>query len=207
MDRAGLRQAVYDRVGVDTTDQLVTANVVNRFVNAALHLISAEHDWPWLKATDTVTTVDGTGEYDMPADFLRGRQVRIDGEDPMGRYDKSDLDQRWPSSESRGKPYDWTIEGQLILRPIPDNVYTVVVDYIREEPELLNDSDEPLMPATFHDAIVERATVLTFRRTGNLERAQAALLEYAEWKKVMVTGDTRRFTGPGRIRIRPGSFL
>lgn len=206
MNREDLRHAVYDRCGVDTDDGLLTADVVNRFVNSALHLIAADEDWPWLRTSTTITT-DGSADYAMPDGWLKIRGVRIDGDLPMTYYDKLELDQRWPLASTVGRPSEWCDEGdRLLLRPIPSGAFDVVVDYLRQEPELGSDSDTPLMPYTFHDAIVERAAVLAFRRTGEDGRAQAAMVEYAEWRKVAMKNGSR-FRGPGKIRIRPGNVI
>lgn len=46
---------------------------------------------------------------------------------------------------------------KLVLYPIPDGAYTVTVKYQALQPIMANDSDEAVLPARYHNAIVEAA--------------------------------------------------
>lgn len=205
MNRAQLREAVYDRLGVTSADGQFTSQVVDRLLNDALHLIEVEHDWPWLQATASISAVAGTGSYAVPSDWLRTRYLRIDTYQPFVLREIGDLEERWPDSTTRGRPDDFAIEGDAVLiRPIPDASYTITHRYVKREPDLTDDTQSPLMPASFHAAIAERAAYLGLRRSREEGRAQVCLQAYQEWQGRMVD-DRRRTQGPLRVKIRPGS--
>lgn len=46
---------------------------------------------------------------------------------------------------------------KLLLGPIPDDVYTVVGEYMKVPHVMVNDTDEPVIPSRFHMLIVYRA--------------------------------------------------
>lgn len=206
MNRIQLREATYARCGLDSTDARLTTTRVDGFVNDALHQIEVEHDWPWLQASTTISAVSGTGSYSVPSDWLRTRYLRIDADSTMERYDIAELDDRWPDSSSTGRPSEYAVDvDAIVIRPIPDTSYTITHRYIKREPDLTDDSQSPLMPASFHAAIAELAAYLGLRSVREETRSQVCLQEYQQWQQRMMD-DRRRFTGPARIRTRPGGF-
>ncbi|HET6875847.1 MAG TPA: hypothetical protein VFH70_13760, partial [Acidimicrobiales bacterium] len=142
MNLSAMEAAVYARLGVDSTDGLLTPTVIDGFINDANHQIELAHDWPWLQATETIATVSGTDTYTPGSTgALWHRTVELrDGIDAMvlERYSATELDDRWLPQEM-GRPREFAIYGdQIILRPVPDGVYNIVHRYIRQEPDLVN---------------------------------------------------------------------
>jgi hypothetical protein len=80
---------------------------------------------------------------------------------------------------------------ELQLRPVPSSTLSVVHTYIKAEPVLSGDTDEPLLPEPFQQAAVEYAAYLGFRRANNLEDAGAALAAYEAWIKRMMARGSR----------------
>lgn len=207
MNRSQLRDAVYDRLGVDSTDPRLGTQRVDRLLNDALHWIGIEHDWPWLQSSTTFSTSSSTSTYPVPADWLRTRGLRIAEFSPLDVYDPDELDAYWPLSTSQSRPEGYAVElDQLVLRPIPDAVYVVTHRYIRQEPDLSNDGQSPLMPVSFHPAIAEAAAYLLLRRTREEQRASLALSAYNEWRGRMLGYEQRTRNSP-RVRIRDGGWL
>jgi len=214
MNREQIRHGVYDRLGVDSSDAELPTEVIDRLINDALHYIEVREDWPWLQypaapSTPNVPTVANQDTYAMPADWLRVSEVVLidagGNKQPLDMYSPRELDDRWPSSET-GMPQEWAIYGdQLMVRPVPDGVYQLIVRYIRREPDLLDDAQVPLMPNSFHAAICEIAAWMAFRRSSQDERATDCWEAWQQWEAQMV-GHRRRFRGPSRVRVRPGGY-
>lgn len=201
MNLGQLRAAVDRRTGI-AIDPAGAAD----FVNEANRTIAADHDWPWLATSKSFSTIAGTGSYSgtdaIPADWLRTISLRVADEVPMGHLSVNALDDAWPSADSTGTPYQYSVHaGALLLRPIPDSVLTVTHRYFRAEPELVQDSDVPLMPALFHTAIAELAAAIVLRRARESVRAAECTAAYERWARRMLD-DVRRHAGPVKVRLR-----
>lgn len=202
-----MREQIRLRLGVSSTDATVNNSVLNAWIDQANAFIASETDWPWRETSTTFVTVAGTGTYTVPTDWLRTKMLKVSTEPPMKLVSIIDLEQRWYDGTVRGTPREYTIEGDAILiRPLPDQVYTVTHRYIKVEPVLDTDGDLPLMPAQFHTAIVEMATYYGHRRLGNDSSAAEAMKAYGEWRNRMVM-EHRRTMAPMSVRVRPGSML
>ncbi len=60
---------------------------------------------------------------------------------------------------SAGRPHSFSVkpDQSLIFYPVPDAAYTVVGEYFKKAQELSANSDEPLIPEQYQDAIMWRA--------------------------------------------------
>lgn len=218
MNLTQLQASVYNRLGVDSSDGLLTPAVINAFINDANHQIELMHDWPWLQTDETITTVAGQDSY-TPGAFNTAHDANgntliwhrtdelRDGVDAtvLERQSNTELDDRWRPTDM-GKPREWAVyKDQIILRPVPDNVYTIVHRYVRQENDLVNTTDLPSMPASAHAAIADLATFLALRRDRNDPRAQAAEAAFNTWMAGLQL-DKKRYKTPGRVRIRPGGW-
>jgi hypothetical protein len=178
MDLTTLRAETRTRTGVPADDSLITDAVLTQLVNAALQHISTERDWPWLEKTTTVDTVGGTATYAVPADWIRSVSVIGASGVPLRRTPIDELDYMTGS----GTPRFFGIFGdQIVVRPTPSGVETLIHRYLATAPVLAADGDTPTMPAVYHHALVAFASYLLFRRTGNVTEAGAALAEYEGW--------------------------
>lgn len=202
MNRAELRDEVYDRIGSDSNDAAYPTSTIDRQINSAIHFIEAEHDCPWLGATTTFPTVAGQAAYPVPTDWGKTFSLRVDRFEPFARYDIDDLDERWTSATSTGQPVEWAVWAEQIeLRPIPDSVYTVIHRYYKVEPDLMSDTDTPLMPARFHTVVAEVATWLALRRDREDPRAVGAFNAYEQWRKRLADHENR-FAGPMKVKVK-----
>lgn len=66
------------------------------------------------------------------------------------------------ASHDANKPIRWSISPneELVVGPKPDDAYTIRGQYQRAPQVLASNSDEPIMPARFHQAIVHRANMM-----------------------------------------------
>lgn len=202
MNLALFRDAVRTRIGVPNSDTFYTDPALNDLVNEAVQAVSADADWPWLQESTTFATVSGTGEYVVPVDWVETRVLCIDDYDAMEPRTLAEI-REYPTSVT-DVPTVYTVSGDaLLLRPTPSGVYTVTHDYMKNENTLTNDADVPLMPSQFHYSVVAYACHLAYLRSGDVQRATAALTDYANWKTRMLRQRSRT-AGPIRVRIRPG---
>src|SRR5688572_2366993 len=80
---ATMLTAVRTRIGNPSTDGFYTDAQLGDLTNESLQIYTTEADWPWLQATTTFTTSDGTATYSPPAEWMKTRMLTIDGYDPM----------------------------------------------------------------------------------------------------------------------------
>lgn len=206
MDLATLREAVIRNLGGSPSveyDSNMASDVLTAIFNETLQLTTTVHDWPWLDAVETLTTVSGTDSYTPGATWVRTRELQIDTYEPLTYTSYSDLDTRAPVSTATGIPSFYTVfAGALILRPTPNAVLSIRHRFVRTEPTLTDDSDTPLIPSRYHGALVAYATMLACRRLRRSEGNEWAN-DWVQWLKRM-EDDQRRARAPGRVRIRPG---
>ncbi len=196
MDLAALRSAVLTRMGNPSDDALYPTSVLTQLVNAALHYIETEHDWGWLETVESIPTVAAQGTYTPAATWARSLELSSGGF-PLKRVTVVDLELL---RDSTGAPKMWAAYGNALeVVPVPTGVATLRHRFIRTEPDLAADSDTPLMPARWHQAIVDYATYLAYRREGNLQDAGTALAAYDTWLEQMlrVAGRYSRNEGGG----------
>lgn len=202
-----LVSAVYNLSGYSTDDGLVTPAVVGGAVNEALAEIAAERDWPWLRASATITTVVGTTSYAVPTDWTRtDRIVDATTGEPLERWDAEQLEQMWADDSGLVQAFAVDLE-QVVLRPVPDRVRAYTHFYVRVEKTLASDNETPYLPAQFSYAAVALAESRAHEAGRNLDRMQAARDRYNKVWRVRMMDDATRARGPLRISIRPGAAL
>lgn len=201
-----MRAAVYVRLGVSTSDGLLTAAAINDAINEASHSLNAEMDWEWLQAVETITTVAGTDLYTPAANWQRTIDLRLSDDRTMPFFSPMKLRERWALMGS-GEPAEWAIDvNQILLRPVPAGVTAMRHTYLINDPDLTADSDIPLVPASEHYAIVELATVLTLRRDSSNPRATLAQAAYDAWL-ARARAKRRRVDRPYKVNVRRGYGL
>jgi hypothetical protein len=202
MDYAAIKTAVLDRLGLPTTDGLITDTVLGRLINAAMQDLEADEDWPWLQASETIATVAGTGAYTPAATWARTRGLRVTTDEPMKFFSLEELDFMWPDPTTRGRPIAYTVEAeQLVLRPIPDAVYSLTHTFIKAPTDLSSSSDTPLMPSRFHHGIVEVAAALAARRQGSAASDGDPAMAAADRWRAKMRKDRRRQAGKAHVRV------
>lgn len=184
MDLEALRGALRTRLGVPDTDALFTDAVCTELVNAALHAIEVRHDWAWLEGVETIATANADDSYVPHASWMRTVSLTISGRLPLERKSIAELDQLLGTT---GDPrYYGIFAEQIVVRPVPTGVLSLTHRYIKAEPDLSGDADEPLMPESFHQSIVELAAHYAFRRSNQAADAGAALAAYQQWEERML---------------------
>ena len=223
MNFTTLQARVAERCGLTSTDASIgSANTgaVANLVNAALRTIEVDYPqgWDWLRTHGFVNTVSGTETYTfatistalLMTDISKIVSVSIkspsgQGHIPLERISRAEAQQLYPATTSSGPAVCW-IEGRTLgLRPAPDGVYQLLVTAIKTEVDLVDGANTPAMPSSYHDAIVEKAAELHYRRVHDLPNAAAAAGAYKDWRMRMLSHQ-RPYVGPGAVRARSGSW-
>lgn len=100
-----------------------------------------------------ISTIQSTREYTLPSDFIR--EVSI-------IYNKNVLSK---SSYSKallyaieGIPYSYYLRRNLIgFIPTPDSAYNIICVYLSSGGNMINDTDEPIIPEVYHDVLIHYA--------------------------------------------------
>lgn len=218
MDLTTMRSAVRRRTGMLSDDQLGADADLTALINDAIHYLEIESPsgWPWQKYRDDFVTVAGTQEYafttiDSSNTISRIGSLRLIVD---SNYEYELTQMSYPdlvtfySSTNQSTPEAFAVSGRaVILRPVPSAVWTIRFAATKAEPDLSANDDEPLMPAMFHNAIIEQACYLWYRRSGNDNSAQVAKAELTHLIAKMMAY-SRETAGPSRIRdVRETSGL
>ena len=183
MNLREIRSAVRNRNGIpDTGDGLAGHTDINDSVAAALRDISAESRWPWLLTSTSLTFTAGVAP--LPDDCTQISAVQINGV-PATQASLEDV-------LAGTRSYVWAADATTIqLYPVPSTVPIATLWFYRSEPVLEIDTAAPLLPATFHQSLVARASYhLNVRRNVN-DRAAQDLAEYQGGLKNMMQARSR----------------
>lgn len=216
MNLAEMRVELLERTGLLPRDQMAQPDTLTRQLNTALHWIDDRQPagWPWLRFHDLpVTLTAGQGSYPFAdiSGFLTWRKVRSVrltnsvAAWPLLRVNLATIETQASQQPTitPGAPELWATDGyNLIFGPPPNAGFLdALVDVTANEPDLVADGDTPLMPSSFHDAIVERAAYLMHRRTGDQSKANAAASS-AQDLLVAMRGFGRAETGAMHVQTR-----
>lgn len=156
---------VLNKLGLPSTDGLITSSVVTDALNVAIQQISTNQEWPWLYLEDTFQTVAGTALYNLPPANIMLKWIAYK-DDALDLVQRQDLVR---VSQIQGRPTIYAESGDnIILGPVPDGVYTISRGYYQREPLLVNGSDSPLLPDVFADyaaTVAAKTLCITLRDT------------------------------------------
>jgi len=161
-------------------------------------------------------------EFSLPADYFRPVDFRIFSaamEIPL--IGQAEFRRRYPVNSATGQPAIATMiqlgftsstapRYRVVLHPPPDKVYNIPYSYITsnlamnssgtEQAQLIEDSDEPIVPLRFRHAIVYHALYHWYRDQKDDPRSAEAKAEYTDLM-IRIAGDTA--IGEDRPRFSP----
>jgi hypothetical protein len=161
--------------GDEANIQISDSDII-RWVNDAQREITVEQNL--LQAKATASSVVGQVEYTIPTDTLTLRSVKFQGRklQPMSLNEADeaipDLDDtaNYPS----GTPSSfWVWANNISLYPKPDTVQTLEIYYTRQPAAVTATSDEPEVPLSYHNRIVEYCLAQAYELDENWQAAQA----------------------------------
>ena len=180
MNLGQIRTAAYARAGLPSSDSFFDSSTMNSLVNQANAMFESEADWPWLETSATQTLTGGTSTITAPADFLRTITIRVTGSpNELAFRSLTWLDDM---ATYVGEPNWYGHSGpSIIILPSPVTNRSILHRYIRVAPDLASDSDTPLSPSVFHQAIIEYATYLIHTRQQDDASAEKRMAAYNLW--------------------------
>lgn len=209
MNYGQLKQTVLDRLSMDGSDP--AASVVGGLVNEGLHLVevSAPNGWSWLRQlvdfsttantrSYTFATIDGTYEIAkvLDAKVLQGVIYY-----PLTVVSAHEADATYASTAT-SIPSEIVVEGSTVyLIPTPNDTYTVRVRVVVTENDLSNDTDEPIIPARYHGAIVTAACLIYYQLLQDTVRTTLFRTMLDDWIKRM-SASGGEYGGPVRVGVR-----
>ncbi len=202
---ATLRARVKARIASTPGDTLLTDAQVNDFVNRALATLSLEQDWPWQHSVAYQVLAVGTSGFAVPTGWYRTESMtHIDSGQPLVRLAPKALDR----IIGEGRPDCWATAGvsALMFRATADQNYTVAHRYMRVEPLLTLDTDVPLVPEHYSQAVVEWAAYQCLTEGNSSGRAAQAMVDYQLSLRRM-RDNANQGSEPLRVTIRPGGHI
>jgi hypothetical protein len=167
-----------------------TRNRVSNWINMGYQDFVNRELWPFREATHQLTLTQGTQEYDLAAEISDIDQqniisVALQGESrrklpyiPFNqlRASKPDFDE---DAESIPQSY-YLKAGKIGFWPIPNAGTEVAIDYYVRPTELVNDSDEPIIPVGYREALMQYALSLEHDFNTDPDLAQKASNRYEQ---------------------------
>lgn len=202
---AQIRTAAQNQGAFKTTDTRLTSAAWTDIINRALRQIVLEHDWYWLRSSETLTLTAGTATVAPGSTaFLRTLSLtHTDVGTPLSLRDVTELDRITQS----GRPVLYDVDNAtIVVAPIPDWAYTLKHRFIRSETPLSSDSDTPLLPLEMSEGLILYAVQLAFEFIRDTEKALAAEKQFSKWLR-RIEDNNARSREPFRVRVRPGSLF
>lgn len=142
-----------------------------RFINDALHELDDMEPWPYLQASQSGTaplTVSDLGRVEYVEDHTNQIKLGFATRDYLAGY-YGDV------TMTGSRPVWFYVTGGTTINVFPANTsVTLDVRYTKVEPDLVSDSDAPLVPDRYRMAIVHYAVASALEDKSNYQEAGAA---------------------------------
>ena len=168
MNLAALRSLTYVYLGTVNTDPAYPATTVTTLLNAVANKYIADaHEMApsYLRKVATLTATSPTARtYNLPADFSRWLDVRLNNSDGSQLEERRDDEMNEPQSG-----YVFSVTGPdgsavLTTHSSVSAGVPLYLKYAYQPAEMVNDGDSPAswMPAQFHDLLAREAAIDAF---------------------------------------------
>lgn len=143
---------------------------IKNLINEALVLISADAK---IQASVPIVTVQGQANYDLPDNF----------KEPIALVDPDNCYYTLIDIASYGFGY-YTYNGELILRPEPQEAKTLTFNYYQFPDYLYNEDEVPDIDPRYHDVLATYAAAMILSLPG-IQNVNNALIEryFAIWEQ------------------------
>lgn len=143
----------------------ILGDVVEAVRDAWIELQHYHSEWRFLEHTKNAVLIAGTGEYHFGDlginDFKTLKSIFVNG-DKLQRITWERYVEISQSLQSEtGRPCNYCISpsGSLVVSPVPDKLYQVLVHYYSTPQRLIKNADVPNIPESYHSAIIWRAVM------------------------------------------------
>lgn len=165
-----------------------TRGRIKNWINMGYYDFVLREQWPFREKTGTLSTVAGTQEYSLSSNFSDIDENNITSVSIQGAsnaklqympYEQLRVLAPDFDYDGNGMPiYYYLKAGNIGFYQVPDAVYTVSVDYHKLLTELSADSDEPIIPVGYREALVQYALAKEHDYNTDPDLAVKAMNEY-----------------------------
>lgn len=167
-----------------------------RWINQSYLELCESNAWPFLSASTS-----GQAPLEIP-DLRQVLSVTVVDRELWG-LDRRTLSRRYSNLEAEGEASSWYLDGNT-LRVYPVSTEPLSVRYLMVPPDLVDDTDEPVVPGRFADVIVDGAVIRALKDTDNWEVLPTARREYDIGIARMENSLLDRDYGPEFIEVVSG---
>ena len=165
-------------------DATVYRTRVSNWLNEAQSRIARAVEIPDLWVQTTITTIVGTTTYTKPADLIQLKGIVDTSAAYKLRYEPDYLQLlvdtgSVPSATGRPQEYSIAPTG-IILSPVPDAVYSLIMTYYKDTTALVGDGNVSLLPLAFHDVMVSYTLQRAYRAEDDAQMAQFYQQQYQQ---------------------------
>lgn len=167
-----------------------TRNRIKNWINMGYYDFVGRELWPFREVVDTISFVQGTSEYTLASEFSdidTGNIITVSiqgGNQSMLTYlPFNQLLASQPDLSTIGQsvPRNYYLRaGKIGFWPTPNGTDTVSIVYYKNPTELSADADEPIIPKTYREALVQYALALEHDFNTDPDLAQKAMNRYEQ---------------------------
>lgn len=163
-------------------DQTAYRTRVKNWLNEAQSRIARILELPNLYTTTNLVTIVGTDTYTMPTGVVRINGITNANSPSELTYveDAADIGYYNQAGQNMGEPQYYTLSGGTSIRlsPVPDAVYTLIIDYYQTPSALANDTDISNLPSDYHDVMISYALSRAYRSEDDMQMSQFFYSEF-----------------------------
>lgn len=142
---------------VDTANESAYSRLIGQLINDAKDEVEEAWDWNALKTTLTATTTTNFFSYNLDTAGQNPTIISVinDTDNVFMKYASNATFDNWYLNQDvvSGSPMYYNINGIdadgdaiIDLYPKPDGVYNIRINLVVRSPDLVNDSDKPIVP-------------------------------------------------------------
>lgn len=181
-----LREDLEAEIASSSVQGFWTAAMKNKWLNKAGRKICSFYRWPFLELSVYTTTRDQKEYYTYPTGALRFK--------PNSIYQIAVADEEYPPGQAGRGRVTWeeftklkqdeadqkvfaNHNGFYFLYPVPEDGKEMQLFGLKGWQELASDTDKPVTPDEFDEAIVQLAKASALRKAKRYKEAQAEMVE------------------------------
>lgn len=168
-------------------------------VNSTGRNLTVARRWRWREATANLATVVGNSAVDITGltalqdlDTVRlalGTTILAD----LTYWDTERLREHLHVDRVNAQPRHWTrYAGGLLVYPLPDQIYTIPVDYLKKWTLLSAGGDVPIVPEEYQELLVYGPLIALAHRERDWNEKAAAQSDYNSLYAEMAVADGRQ---------------
>lgn len=177
-----------DVLSLISKSDAITRNRVKRWINLGQKNFVAREVWPFRETTSTLTTVGGTQEYDIKTNLPNIDEQNIISVTTQGGGGQkltykpfNQLRALYPDLEATGAAvprFYYLKAGKIGFWPMPNDAYDIAVDYYALADDMVDDSDESIIPDSYREALTHYALSREHDYNTDPDLAVKAMNEY-----------------------------